>query len=220
MNDWGNEIFHDIHQSLHGSTDSPTTGMPPPPGQAPHPRGGARPHEYFPPPGESSNTRYTHHASSLSDSSSIYSSANAGQRHLSRPLSPELNSSSATPTSTVPSSAGSEGDQGHEPSTMLVENPPRGSISSSHHPGMSGDTTDSGGHSHRNTRELGDFYDSYWRQSTQGSAMTGRASGYFSSRGTVESGKDNKRPGQIDFKVTTIAEVDTPLASPMPGTAI
>lgn len=33
-------------------------------------------------------------------------------------------------------------------------------------------------------------------------------------------GKDGKRPGAMDIKVDTIQEVDTPLASPMPGTAI
>lgn len=95
----------------------------------------------------------------------------------------------------------------------------RGSDANSHQAGVSSDTTDSG--NHRRTRELGDFYDSYWRQSTQGND-TGRPnqSGYFSSRGTVESGKDGKRPGHMDFKVDTIEEVDTPLASPMPGTAM
>lgn len=56
--------------------------------------------------------------------------------------------------------------------------------------------------------------------------MTGRGSdtgrlsqsAYLAARGVGESGKDNKRPGHIDFKVTTIEEVETPLASPMPGT--
>lgn len=58
--------------------------------------------------------------------------------------------------------------------------------------------------------------------------MAGRASDagrhsqsvYWASRGVGDSGKDNKRPGHIDFKVTTIEEVETPLASPMPGTAM
>lgn len=145
---------------------------------------------------------------------------------MSRPLSPELKSPSTTPTSTVPSSAGSDGDSGHEPSGIGGDGARPGSDASFHHPTMSSDTTDSG--SHRHTRELGDFYDSYWRQSTQGSTTTGRGSdagphrqsGYFTSKGLVEGGKDGKRPGPIDSKVATIEEVDTPLASPMPGTAL
>ena len=100
------------------------------------------------------------------------------------------------------------------------------SDASSHQP-VSGSESN-GGSSHRNTRELGDFYDSYWRQSTLGPGpMNGRgetgkqANGSFSaSRGIGEAGKDNRRPGQMDLKVTTIAEVPTPLSSPMPGTAL
>lgn len=100
------------------------------------------------------------------------------------------------------------------------------SDASSHQP-VSGSESN-GGSSHRNTRELGDFYDSYWRQSTLGLGTTNgrgetgkQANGGFSaSRGIGEAGKDNRRPGQMDLKVTTIAEVPTPLSSPMPGTAL
>lgn len=180
--------------------------------------GGDRPHEYYSDPSDSSSQpRYTHRASSLSDTSSTYSSSNPTQRHLSRPLSPE--SKSTTATSTFPSLAGSDRDTRNHHSTPDTASSRRGSDATSHQPGVSSDTTDSG--NHRRTRELGDFYDSYWRQSTQVND-TGRPSqsGYFSSRGTVEPGKDGKRPGPMDFKVDTIEEVDTPLASPMPGTAM
>lgn len=44
--------------------------------------------------------------------------------------------------------------------------------------------------------------------------------GSSTSRGAGETGKDSRRPGQMDLKVTTIAEVPTPLSSPMPGTAL
>lgn len=184
------------------------------------------PHDYYTQSNvSSSNANYTHHASTLSDSSSIYSSTNPAQRHLSRPLSPDSKPIS-TPTSTVPSSTVSEIEERNRESPVLVQGNRRGSDSSSHQPAVSTDTTASG--SHRNTRELGDFYDSYWRQSTQGPSMTGRGnemgrpsqSAFLATRGVGDSGKDGKRPGQLDFKVTTIAEVETPLASPMPGTAL
>jgi hypothetical protein len=123
----------------------------------------------------------------------------------------------STPISTIPSSSTSEADD------RITG---RDSDASSHHPAVSNDTTGSG--SHRLTRELGDFYDSYWRQSTQGPSMAGRGNdagkphprAHLASRGPGESGKDSRRPGPMDIKVDTIEEVETPLASPMPGTAL
>jgi hypothetical protein len=132
----------------------------------------------------------------------------------------------STPISTIPSSSASDAGDPNQPYPIGADGTSRDSDVSSHHPAVSNDTTGSG--SHRLTRELGDFYDSYWRQSTQGPSMAGRGndvgrphpSGYSASRGPGESGKDSRRPGPMDIKVATIAEVETPLASPMPGTAL
>lgn len=211
-------MFREINQSFTRSQLDSPTDMPPQHGHRPDDRGD-RPHRHDSNPSDSSSQpRYTHHASSRSDTSSTYSSSNLTQRHLSRPLSPD--SKSTAPTSTFPSLAGSDTDvRNHHHSTIVTEGSRRGSDAHSHQAGVSSDTTDSG--SHRHTRELGDFYDSYWRQSTQGNDP-GRPNpgGYQPSRGTGEFGKDGKRPGYIDLKVATIEEVDTPLASPMPGTAL
>lgn len=171
----------------------------------------------------SSTHGFTHHTSKLSDASSIYSMANPNHR-----ISGKMSLDSKTisqPTSTLPSSAPSETDD-HQHPTALREGTRRISDASSHQP-VSGSESN-GGSSHRNTSELGDFYDSYWRQSTLGPGLTNargetgkQAYGNFSApRGAGELGKDNRRPGQMDLKVTTIVEVPTPLSSPMPGTAL
>lgn len=171
----------------------------------------------------SSSHGFTHHTSKLSDASSIYSMANPNHR-ISRKISLDSKTLSQA-TSTLPSSAPSETDD-HQHPTAVLEGTRRISDASSHQP-VSGSESN-GGSSHRNTRELGDFYDSYWRQSTLGPGSTNargesgkQAYGNFSTpRGAGELGKDNKRPGQMDLKVTTIVEVPTPLSSPMPGTAL
>lgn len=171
-----------------------------------------------------SNQVYSHHASKLSDSSSIYSTANMGHRHSTKKLS--IDSKSLSPSSsTLPSSAPSESDEQHRHSPELAAGTRRGSDASSHQAASSNHSVKEN-HS-RHTAELGDFYDAYWRHSHQG-PLAGRGGesgkhhpgGYSASRGAGDLGKEGKRPGQMDLTVPTITEVDSPLPSPMPGTAL
>ena len=194
---WGNDISHEPDQSIHDSKSiaAPVT------------------HQV-----------YSNHASKLSDSSSIYSFSNAGQRYSTKKLSIDSKSHSQT-TSTLPSSTPSETDAQHSYTATLPEGTRRGSDASSHQHALSNPSTSDG--SHRHTKELGDFYDSYWRQSNTGPPHSRAGemykphpSGFSSSRGVGDMGKENRRPGQMDFKVATIAEISTPLSSPMPGTAL
>lgn len=174
----------------------------------------------------SNQQAYSNHASKLSDSSSIYSSSNAGQRYSTKQLSIDSKSHSQTP-STLPSSAPSatDGQHPHPHPATLPEGTRRGSDASCHQYALSNQSTGDG--SHRHTKELGDFYDSYWRQSHTG-PLPNRAgdmgkshpSGFSGPRLVGDMGKESRRPGQMDLKVATIAEVPTPLSSPMPGTAL
>lgn len=197
VDDWGNAIFQEIDQSIHDSQSMSTP---------------------------TSNQVYSHHASKLSDSSSIYSSGNAGNRYSTKKLSRDSKSLSQT-SSTLPSSAPSESGEQHQHSPELAAGTRRGSDASYHQAPSSIHSMKEG--NPRHTAELGDFYDSYWRQSTHGS-LAGRAgetgrhhvSGFSASRGTEHMGKEGKRPGQMDLKVSTITEVPSPLPSPMPGTAL
>lgn len=201
VDDWGNAIFQEIDQSIH---DSKTIAAP------------------------SSNQAYSHHASKLSDSSSIYSSANAGHRHSTKKLSIDSKSVSPAP-STLPSSTPSENEEQHRQSPELVSGTRRGSDASSHQTTSNSHGVKEG--HHRSTADLGDFYDSYWRQSNQAPLGgpgwdTGKPhpASFSASRSAGEVGKEGKRPGQMDLTVPTITEVPSPLpspiASPMPGTAL
>lgn len=137
-----------------------------------------------------------------------------------------IDSKSLSPVpSTLPSSAPSVTDDQNRILTTVPQGMRRGSDASSHQYALSNPSTSDG--SHRNTKELGDFYDSYWRQSNQGpmpirAGETGKpySNNYSTSRAVGDVGKDGRRPGQMDLKVATIAEVPTPLSSPMPGTAL
>lgn len=196
--DWGTAIFQEIDQSIH---DSKSMAAPTP------------------------TQVYSHHASRLSDSSSIYSISNAGHRSSTKKLSIDSKSLSRTP-STLPSSAPSESDEQRRHSPELAAGTRRGSDASSHQAASSNHSMKDSGNS-RNTADLGDFYDSYWRQSNQ-ATLAGRTgelgrqhpSGVSASRAGGDLGRDGKRPGQMDVKVATITEVPSPLPSPMPGTAL
>lgn len=197
VDDWGNAIFQEIDQSIH---DSQSISAP------------------------TSNQVYSHHTSKLSDSSSIYSAGNAANRYSTKKLSIDSKSLSRT-SSTLPSSAPSESGEQHRHSPEPAVGTRRGSDASSHQAPSSNHSMKEG--NPRNTAELGDFYDSYWRQSIHGPlggrvGETGRhhPSGFSASRGTGDLGKEGKRPGQMDLKVSTITEVPSPLPSPMPGTAL
>ncbi|MCJ1466853.1 hypothetical protein MMC07_005474 [Pseudocyphellaria aurata] len=197
VDDWGNAIFQEIDQSIH---DSQAMATP------------------------TSNQFYSHHVSKLSDSSSIYSSANAGHRHSTKKLSIDSKSLSPSP-STLPSSAPSESDEQHRQSPELAAGTRRGSDASFHQAASNNHHVQEN-HSRR-TAELGDFYDAYWRHSHQ-APLAGRAGevgkhhpgGSSASRGVGDLGKEGKRPGQMDITVPTITEVPSPLPSPMPGTAL
>lgn len=171
-----------------------------------------------------SDRGYSHHTSKPSDSSSIYSSSNAGHRYSTKKLSIDYKSLSQTPN-TLPSSAPSENDKQHRHSPELAAGTRRGSDASSHQAASSNHSTK--GSNSRHMTDLGDFYDSYWQQSDQ-APPAGRAgeigkqhSGGFSApRSTGDAGKEGRRPGPMDIKVPTIAEVPSPPPSPMPGTAL
>lgn len=128
-------------------------------------------------------------------------------------------------SSTLPSSTPSENDEQQRHSPELAAGTRRGSDASSHQAASSNHSTK--GSNSRHTTELGDFYDSYLRQSVQGppaghaGEMGKQHVGAFSApRSTGDAGKEGKRPGPADIKVPTIAEVPSPLPSPMPGTAL
>ena len=136
-----------------------------------------------------------YHTSHLSDASSVYSSAQR-QSILPENFTSIRNQSQSFPTDTL-----SEATTPAHP-VATSENGLRNSGESSHQIPTSypGSTSNS----HRNTRELGDFYDSYWRQSGQ----------------SVNIREWENREGRRDrlgIEVPTITEVETPLASPAPG---
>ena len=74
--------------------------------------------------------------------------------------------------------------------------------------------------SHRNTRELGDFYDSYWRQSQQASPQPPSSSSSSNNTRADEKAREGRRQNQLEINVPTIAEVPSPLAPPVPSAGI
>lgn len=166
---------------------------------------------------------YSHHTSKLSDSSSIYSSPDAGHRY-SKKSSIDSKFLSQMP-STLPSSAPSESDEEHRHSPEFAAGTRRGSDASSHQAAFSNRSLKES--NFRHPAEGGNSNDSYWRQNNQ-APYAGRAGemgkqhpgGFSASRGAGDLGKEAKRPGQMNLKVQTITEVPSPLPSPMPGTAL
>lgn len=195
VDDWGNTIFQEIDQSIHDS------------------RSMAR---------STSAQGYSHHTSKLSDSSSIYSSGEAGRRYSTKKLSIDSKSPSQMP-STLPSSAPSESDEQHRHSPELAAGTRRGS--DANQAALSNRSLKES--DFRQPAEGGDPNDPYWRQHNQapyggraGDTSKQHPGGFSASRGAGDVGKEGKRPGQINLQVQTIAEVPSPLPSPMPGTAL
>lgn len=204
VGDWGPAIFQEINESLQDSKAIAT-------------------------PNDHETKEILHANPHLSSSSSIYSEADTASRHTSKQLPGERRS---MPQVLVPGTADS-----NRKSTLAAEDLRRESDASSHQP-MSqppsgdGSRAESGTNSHRHTKEIGDLYDSYWRQSRDGqvpgssrqSRETSQAPGHSEEMGKStthgpvngrgEMGKE-RRPGQLEVRVATIAEVPSPIASPM-----
>ncbi len=204
VGDWGPAIFQEINESLQDSQSIAT-----PKGTEAKEEQHANPH--------------------LSSSSSIYSEANTASRHTSKQLPGERRS---MPQVLVPGTANS-----NRKSTLAAEQPRRESDASSHQAASGaaskeGSRAKSGTNSHRHTREIGDLYDSYWRQSRDDQAPgssrqsretsqaprhseeMGKSTTHCPVNGRGEMGRE-RRPGQSEVRVATIAEVPTPMASPM-----
>jgi len=88
----------------------------------------------------------------------------------------------------------------------------RASDASSHQPPSL--STPSANNSHRNTREFGDFYDSYWRHSGQSAVGSGHAAGVKEGARAEERNKEGRRHDRLEIEVPTITEVETPIGSP------
>ncbi len=179
---------------------------------------------------------------SLQDSKSINSSSqNQGTNKSTHP-DPRLSSTSSiySVTHVTPHDAGKQVPDFIQQSTLAAKGTRRESDASSYQPPQShsrnGSRAGSGTSNHRDTKETGDLYDSYWRQSKDtapGSSRQSRESsqapghseeiGKLSTHGPVngrgEMGKE-RRPGQLEVKVATIAEVPSPTASPNIGKAM
>ena len=197
VTDWGPSIFQEIDQTLSGTQQ---------------------------------HARHDHHASHLSDSSSVYSFAPSAHRKSAK------RSSMTAPRV----SRGSDMADGRPQSqrASIVEGARRASDASSNLAASSDHST--AGNSHRNTRELGDLYDSYWRHSRQGQhgmahpGSTAQRSGgphweggpgnrqnvYQPDRGH-DGGYGGRRGNFLEVNTQpTIAEVPSPVPSPLPTAAI
>ncbi|KAI4199947.1 MAG: hypothetical protein LQ350_004299 [Teloschistes chrysophthalmus] len=155
------------------------------------------------------NSKYNHHTSTLSDASSTFSSAPVGHRDSGRQISieskmqlqprqsagPEANFDSAT------SAAGRGGTRRESDASSRDVN--------------SSDQSNAG--SHRNTKEFGDFYDSYWRRSGQAQAIGQQGNPHWR---PTDSTRDCRRAGPKELKPSTIAEVPSPAPSPGIGKAM
>ncbi|KAL8996807.1 MAG: hypothetical protein Q9169_003776 [Polycauliona sp. 2 TL-2023] len=176
VGDWGNDIFHEIDQSLEESRSM----------IAPLPHG----------------SKYNHHTSTLSDASSTFSTAQVGQRVSGRQISIDSKLNFQTRQSgglDVPLDSGNAAvgsKDGNRASDGSVQE----------NPSVAG--------SSRNTKEFGDFYDSYWRRSGQAQAQGSQ------NLKPTDTSKDNRRAIQMDTKPETIREVPSPLPSPAIGKAM
>ena len=195
VSDWGPSIFHEIDQTLSGTRDN----------------------------------RHNHHVSHLSDASSVCSFLPSAHRQSAKRFS------TAAPKNSRTSNLADNGPQSQRAS--IVEGTRRVSDASSHQPPPS-EQSGGEGNSHRNTRELSDLYDSYRRHSKQGQSFvpsgapaqrsggTASADGYFDRQNVyapsrVPDGNGTRRGNHLDVTtVPTIAEVPSPLPSPLPRAAI
>lgn len=176
VGDWGDDIFHEIDQSLQESR-SMTIPLP-------------------------HDTKHNHHTSTLSDASSIYSTAQTGQRGSGRQVSidsklhlqPRQSGGLDVPLDSEDSAVGRE--DGKQASDGSVQNDPSVAGSS------------------RNTKEFGGFYDSYWRRSGQAQAQGNQ------NLKPTDAARDNRRAAQMESKPETIREVPSPLPSPSIGKAM
>jgi len=73
--------------------------------------------------------------------------------------------------------------------------------------------TPSANNSHRNTREFGDFYDSYWRYDGQSTVGSGNAVGLKEGTRAEARTKEGRRQDRLEIAVP-ITEVETPIGSP------
>ncbi len=204
VGDWGPAIFQEINESLQDSKSIAA-------------------------PKASGTNEQSHLNPHLSDSSSIYSEANIDSRHNSKQIPGDRRSMLRVLVS--------KNADSNQKAPLAAEGTRRESDASDHQPASQppsrdGSRAGSGSNSHRHTKEIGDFYDSYWRQSRDGqvpgssrqsressqapcySEEIGKSSTHGPVNGRGEMGKE-RRPGQLEVKVATIAEVPTPLASPM-----
>ena len=172
--------------------------------------------------------RHNHHVSHLSDSSSMYSFAPSAHRQSAKRFSMTAPQISRT------SEVADTGPQSQRAS--IVEGNRRVSDASSHL-GPSSEPS-STGNSHRNTKELGDLYDSYWRHSKQGQNLVPPGSAargpggsslenYSHNRHNLyapDRGNDGfgaRRGNHLEMgTVPTIAEVPSPIPSPLPTPSI
>ena len=185
--DWGAAIFEDIDQSIQDTKTNPS-----------------------------------YHTSHLSDSSSVYSTAQRQSTGPQTAMDPRAHFSRTSTgrgypeqmANIVPSRELSGHSTVPSETATTSEGTRRDSDASSRLP-SSGDTSKT--NSHRNTRELGDFYDSYWRQSQQPSPQPTSSS---NSARTEEKAKEGRRQNQLEINVPTIAEVPSPLATPVPSAGI
>ena len=193
VGDWGPAIFQEINESLQDSKSINTSSQ------------------------ERGTKKSTHLDPHLSDTSSIYSVAHVTTHDADKQV-PDYT----------------------QQSTLAAEGTRRGSDASSYQPSQAHSKDGSRGgsdtNSHRHTKEIGDLYDSYWRQSkdivpgsSRQSRDTSQVPGHsdemskFSTHGPVNGrgamGKE-RRPGQLEDQVATIAEVPSPMASPNIGKAM
>ena len=172
--------------------------------------------------------RHNHHVSHLSDSSSTYSFAPSAHRQSAKRFS------TTAPRISRTSDIADTRPQSQRAS--IVEGNRRVSDASSHLAPSS--EPSSNGNSHRNTKELGDLYDSYWRHSKQGQNLVPPGSAAQRPSGSsVESNNHNRhnlyapargndgfgarRGNHLEMgTVPTIAEVPSPLPSPLPTPTI
>ncbi|KAL8948437.1 MAG: hypothetical protein Q9222_005371 [Ikaeria aurantiellina] len=180
VGDWGSDIFKEIDQSLHESRSMNNA---------------------------SSNQKYNHHTSTLSDASSTYSTAQVGHRASGRQVS--IDSKLQLQQSGVPEVILESSE------STTAEGGKRRTSDASSQELTSGEQSTAS--SHRNTKEFGDFYDSYRRRSSQVQVHSQQGDQNTKPVGT---NKDAKRPDQIELKPATIVEVPSPLPSPLIGKAI
>ncbi|KAL8831625.1 MAG: hypothetical protein Q9170_005213 [Blastenia crenularia] len=151
--------------------------------------------------------RHNHHTSTLSDTSSIYGNAQVGHRNSGRQTSIESKLQ-------VRQSGGPEIILNSNDRMSNQEARRRASNGSARETNLS-DQGNPG--SHRNTKELSDLYDSYWRGSGRGQ-MAGHQGNQ--NIGSADVMREGRRPAQMGLKPETITETPSPLPSPSIGKAM